>query len=223
MKAYKGFNPQPDGTLKCLDKIYEAGGTYTEPKAKACSYGMHACTDPLQVFWYYPAATSVFHEVEVDDSAVGDGKDSKVASKTLTIGASLDVFGIFKVGLDLLWKRVGAARSDAEEKVKLAQGTAAASGDRGTAAASGYQGTAAVSGSESVALAAGYMSRAKGAQGCVLSLVERADYDEDYRILDAKSVIVGRKTNGHRIKPDTWYSLRGGKVVEVDDAGEVVA
>ncbi len=43
MRAYKGFTPNPDGTLQCLSKTYREGETYTEPSAELCSHGMHAC------------------------------------------------------------------------------------------------------------------------------------------------------------------------------------
>jgi len=65
MKAYKGFSPQPDGTMKCRDKTYVEGETYTEPTAEPCVSGMHACLAPIDVLAYYPLASSVFHEVEV--------------------------------------------------------------------------------------------------------------------------------------------------------------
>ncbi|MCW5953407.1 MAG: hypothetical protein KIT69_14230, partial [Propionibacteriaceae bacterium] len=69
---------------------------------------------------------------------------------------------------------------------------------------------------DSVALAAGYHSRAKGALGCALMLIER---DQQWHIIAAKAVIV----DGRRIKPDTWYGLHGGKVVRVDDDGDPIA
>ena len=45
--AYKGFTPQPDGSLKCLSKTYREGETYTEESAELCSHGMHACLEPM--------------------------------------------------------------------------------------------------------------------------------------------------------------------------------
>ena len=54
MKAYKGF----DKELKCRDFQYEVGKEYEETKADLCSCGFHACENPLDVFNYYPPATS---------------------------------------------------------------------------------------------------------------------------------------------------------------------
>ena len=40
MKAYKGFTPNPDGTLQCRDKTYRVGETCTEPEGVASAAGV---------------------------------------------------------------------------------------------------------------------------------------------------------------------------------------
>ena len=90
--------------------------------------------------------------------------------------------------------------------------TAATSGDRSTAATSGYQSTVKVTGAESIAVAGGYGCRASGADGCWLVLAER---DDEGHILGVKSVRVGGKSGGLRIKPGALYTLIDGKVTEV--------
>lgn len=60
MKAYKGFNEE----LKCRDFQYEVGKEYEESKAELCGCGFHACQNPLDVFNYYPPATSRYCEVD---------------------------------------------------------------------------------------------------------------------------------------------------------------
>ena len=85
--------------------------------------------------------------------------------------------------------------------------TAASSGDYSTAATSGYKSTAVVEGKESIALAGGYKSMAKGALGCWLVLAERDDEDH---ILGVKAI----KVDGVQIKPDTFYILKDGEVIE---------
>ena len=280
MKAYKGFTLQPDGSLKCRNKVYREGETYTESSAVLCKRGMHACLEPMDVFGYYhPADGAVVHEVEVDDDVKPDpAGDSKVASTQITIGARIDIMGMVKVHLDMVWDRVAKVRaakpdhassgdrstaaSSGDQSTAASSGyrsTAAVSGDQSTAASSGYQSTAAssgyrstaassgyqstaassgyrstaassgyqstaavsgdqstaaVSGPNSVAVAAGFESKAKGADGCVLLLIERADWQDGYRIVGHKSVMVGHKCQGRRIKPDTWYQLVSGRVVE---------
>ena len=87
--------------------------------------------------------------------------------------------------------------------------TAATSGNKSTAATSGYYSTSVVEGKESIALAGGYKSKAKGALGCWLVLAER---DDEYHILCVKAV----KVDGAQIKPDTFYILKDGEVVEYE-------
>ena len=87
--------------------------------------------------------------------------------------------------------------------------TAVTSGDYSTAATSGDYSTAVVEGKESIALAGGYKSMAKGALGCWLVLAERDDEDH---ILGVKAI----KVDGVQIKPDTFYILKDGEVVEYE-------
>lgn len=61
MKAYKGF----DENLKCRDFQYEIGKEYEEPNAKLCETGFHACENPIDVFEYYPPASSREEFVEI--------------------------------------------------------------------------------------------------------------------------------------------------------------
>jgi len=238
MKAYKGFAQDmtcnPTGTKPFQ---FVEGETFEEPSAVVCKRGFHAVTMPLDVLSYYPPNTSVYHEVEVDDDAKTHPSDSKVASRRIQIGARLTIAGLVKAQFAAVWEKCtvepgsaatgdqGAASATGDQGAASAtgyRGAASATGDQGAASATGYQGAASATGKYTVALAAGFESRAQGAGGCVLSLVERADYNDEYRILAAKSVIVGQKANGIRVKPDAWYSLRGGKVVEVNADGSVV-
>ena len=101
------------------------------------------------------------------------------------------------------------------------QSTAATSGDQSTAATSGYRSTAATSGYRSIAIAegehsialvGGAESKARGAETCWLVLTER---DDDGAILSVRAVAVGSETDGITIEPDTYYTLRGGRVVLV--------
>jgi len=221
MKAYKGFNQD----LTCRGFQFTEGQTFEEPTAELCQTGFHACLEPMDVFSYYhPADGAVIHEVEVDDDVkVKPGSDSKVASRRITIGARIDVMGMVKAHLVLVWDRVAKARAKAaaipassgDQSTAASSGdrsTAASSGDQSTAASSGYQSTVKVTGSDSVAVAAGYRCTAAGVEGCLLVLVER---DDDGHIIGHKAVMVGSKANGLRIKPGVAYILTDGKVCEV--------
>ena len=93
MKAYKGFNKD----MTCRGFQFEEGKTYEhEGDAKLCESGFHACEDPLDIFEYYPAANSEFHEVELDGVSNERRGDTKVAAKKITIGARLGIDKIIK-------------------------------------------------------------------------------------------------------------------------------
>ena len=93
-------------------------------------------------------------------------------------------------------------------------------GDYSAATNTGYQSAATntgdysaaeVSGKESVAIVTGKESKARGALGCWLVLTERGGWDgETYPIIEVRAV----KVDGERVKPNVWYELSGGMVVE---------
>ena len=214
--AFKGF----DQDLKCRGFQYAVGETYEHDGAvKACSSGFHACEHPLNVFSYYQPSGSRFAVVRMSGEISRDGSDTKIASAKITIDAEIGIPTLVQRAIE--W--VIAQRKPEGETATGTQGAASSTGNQGAASSTGYRGRSSAMGKHSVALAAGFEGYAKGDEGCVLSLIERADWRDDYRIISAKSVIVGREADGRRIKPDTWYSLRGGKVVEVTADGEVIA
>jgi hypothetical protein len=98
------------------------------------------------------------------------------------------------------------------------RGNAAASGESGNAAASGVRGTATVTGRDGrasaigeqcIAVAWGRNSLAKGTLGNWIVVSERGNYGD---IFDAKLA----RVDGEIIKPDTWYTLRNGKIMEAE-------
>ena len=86
-------------------------------------------------------------------------------------------------------------------------GNAAASGTRGTATASGKYGLASAEGDQCIAVAWGENSCARGKAGTWIVVSE---YGDDGNIINAAMA----KVDGETIKPDTWYTLRGGEIVE---------
>ena len=113
--------------------------------------------------------------------------------------------------------RQGAASATGEQGVASAtglQGAASATGERGAASATGLQGAASATGEESVAAALGISCKAKGALGCWLVLAEWAQDDEyNWHRKDVQCF----KVDGENIKPDTWYKLKNGDLVEVSE------
>ena len=252
MKAFKGFNKD----MTCRGFQFEEGKTYELPEgeaAKLCESGFHACEMPLDVFSYYPPASSVYREVELESVSDERRDDSKVCASKIKIGAKLDIAGIVKAQIECIKERAhevegghasekqgaasatgfqgaasatgdwGAASATGARGAASATGSrgaasatgdwgaASATGSQGAASATGSQGAASATGKESVAMACGYQGKAKAAQGCVIFLVERGDWNgETYPILAANAAIV----DGERIKAGTWYTLRNGEFVE---------
>ena len=58
-----------------------------------------------------------------------------------------------------------------------------------------------------VAVVTGAGSKARGALGCAIMMIERND---DYSIKSAAAVIV----DGVKVKPNTFYALKNGELVE---------
>ena len=214
MKAYKGFNPN----MTCRGFQYKEGETYTEDKAKLCDSGFHACEDPVDCFNYYDPANSVFHEVELDDVDNERDSDSKVAAKKITIGAKIDLASMIKASVDFRFSKTtvekgGQATGDSGAASATGySGAASATGDRGAASATGDRGAASATGKAGIALAAGVDCKAMGALGCWIVLTERVWDDEGnyYRIKEVRALEV----DGVNIKPDVWYMLKDGEVVE---------
>ena len=150
--AYKGFNVDQDGNLNCRGYQYAEGETYTqEQDAQLCSSGFHACLDPLDVLAYYDDRDgAVYHRVLLGEDAKRDeASDSKVASRTIKIGARIDFLGMVKLHVEAVWDRVGKAKTEAEKRGRKALESGAentSNGDRSTAASSGGQSTTASSG-----------------------------------------------------------------------------
>jgi len=214
MKAYKGFNKD----MKCRGFQYKEGKEYETDRAKVCEAGFHACENPLDCFAYYhPSEGSIFHEVELGGDISRGGDDTKYAATKIRIGARVTLAGMIKAGLDFVFAKVKKLKTPAATSGY--QSTAATSGNRSTAATSGYQSTAAtsgyqstaeVSGKESVAVVTGRDCKARGCVGSWLVLTER---DVNWHILGIKAIYI----DGVKYKPDTWYTLENGEVVEVKD------
>ena len=81
MKAYKGF----DKDLKCRGFQFEAGKEYREEKADICKSGFHACENPLDVFKYYPPATSRYCKVDLDANEQKEDDSKRVGKKILIL------------------------------------------------------------------------------------------------------------------------------------------
>ena len=86
-------------------------------------------------------------------------------------------------------------------------------GNQSAATNTGDCSAAKVEGKESIAVVTGIGSKACGALGCWLVLTERGGWNgETYPIKEVKAVRVDGKT----IKPNTWYKLKDGQIIETE-------
>ena len=237
IKSYKGFNKD----MTCKGFQYEEGKEYETERAECCETGFHACEYPLDCFSHYAPNGSVYHEVEQDGDIDREDDGTKIASTKIKIGARISIAGIVKAAIEYtMSKTKKEASKDDDYGASSATGSCGASsatGDYGASSATGYKGASSATGSfgassatgykgassadhkDAVAVAWGYRGRAKGVLGSHLVL---ADWEGDvswywkpehWELKGAKMVQV----DGKNIKPDTWYTMENGEIMEWDE------
>ena len=215
IKAYKGFNSD----MTCRNFQFEVGKEYEqEGKIEACEKGFHACENPMGVFGYYPPSNSRYCEVEQSGS-IDRGQD-KIASSKIRIQCEIGLSGIIQAGVKFIldkvnWKNDNTTNTgDCSAATNTGDYSAATNtGNRSAATNTGDYSAAKVEGKESIAIVTGIGSKACGALGCWLVLTERGEWDgETYPIKEVKAV----RVDGKIIKPNTWYKLREGQIIETD-------
>ena len=188
--AYKGFEPG----YVCREHAFEVGVEYTvEGDIVACENGFHACEYPLAVFSHYPPFSSVFAQVELSGDI--DREDDKVAARTIKVLRKLSLADMIT------------------EAVRIT--TQAAVVEEG-ATASGTRGAATASGNWAIAAAFGIDGRAMADESGAIVLAERIEHwghDDHGKLLAVWAGMVGQDG----IKPNTFYTLKDGKPVEVTD------
>ena len=216
IKSYKGFKKD----MTCRGFQYEEGKEYEEETADACHSGFHACEYPLDCLGYYSPNESVYHEVEQSGEFDRGEDDSKVASTKIKIGARLDISGLVKAAIDFTMIRVKKEAGSDEDC-----GASSATGNCGASSATGYKGASSATDPESVAVAWGYKGKAMGVLGSHIVLAEwkyiGKEDDDRYDSSEQKAwEFVGAKmfrVDGEKVKPDTWYRLENGELVEVKE------
>ena len=223
MNGYKGFG----NDFKCRGFQFEPGKTYEhDGEARACASGFHFCESPFDVWTYYPPSDSRFAKVEGMGKTDKNGEDSKVACTKLHVGAEISLNAFVNAGVKFILDRVTPEKKETNtgnHSAATNTGTRSAATNTGNWSAAtntGYQSAstntgnwsaATVEGKESIAMATGIEGKAKGKKSCWLVLAEWKERKDGWHIKDVKSVAVDGKT----IKEDTFYTLKGGKFVEV--------
>lgn len=189
--------------MTCRDFQYKEGKEYETSKAVVCNEGFHACEHPLDCLGYYPPNTSVYHEVEQTGEFSSDSgsRDSKIASTKIKIGAKLSIAGLVQAAIDFTKSKTVTMQD--------------ATGNCGASSATGYKGASSADNSTAVAVAWGYESKAKGCIGAHIVCAEWKydNLNSDWLFVGAKMSIV----DGVKIKADTYYTLRDGEFVEVEE------
>ena len=221
MKGFKGFK----NGLICRDKQYKEGEIFTEEEAKPCKSGMHFCKNPVDVLQYYGfvddsggyAELNDFATVEaLDEPITDDGK--KYATTKLKVERKLTIhefaskfaeFTVEKVK-EITVQKTSTNTGDYSASTNTGNYSASTNtGDRSASTNTGNYSASTVSGKSSIAVAWGKESKAKGAKGCYIVL---AEYDEECNLINARM----RKVDGKKIKADTFYTLKDGKVIEAE-------
>ena len=171
---------------------YEVGKDYETDQAELCDCGFHACEFPLDVFSYYAPGESRYCEVDLD-AAKERKDDSKCCGKKIHIGLEIGLKGIIDAAIQFIF-----------------ESSKPTTGGNAHAATTGESAHAAVKGENSIACALGSNGAAKGALGCWLCL---AEYDSDWNVTGGQFIQV----DGETIKADTYYTLKNGEFVEVEE------
>lgn len=214
IKSYKAF----DENLRCRGFQYEVGKEYDmNGDIKCCKRGFHACESPLEVWDYYDMLTSRFAEVE-QSGKISTGADStKICSSHIKIKAELKLADIINIGVEWLKNLTSpskikddstALNDDGFDKKQIGS-----SGNSAKIGSSGYYAKIDSTGEDSVIMCAGEGSVAKAKIGSWITLAEWGW--DDIKGCLVPVCVKTERVDGIKIKPDTWYELRGGEFVEI--------
>ena len=240
--SYKAF----DKNMKCRGFQYEVGKEYEmDGEIKCCNRGFHACKSPIEVWDYYDMLNSRFAEVEQSGKIDKEEKSTKVCSSHIKIKAELKLADIINVGVEWLKditspskiKTDGVLNDNGDRNKKIGSSDYSAQiassgdyaqigslGDYAKIGSSGYSAQIGSSGhsakidstgEDSVIMCAGNSSKAKAKIGSWITLAEWEWSDEKERHVPV--CVKTEYVDGENIKADTWYQLKSGKFVEVNE------
>ena len=240
--SYKGF----DENMQCSGFQYEVGKEYKMGgNIKCCERGFHACESPMEVWDYYDMLNSRYAEVEQSGKIDKEDNSTKVCSSKIKISAELKLADIIKLGVEWIKdvtspskvKATGELNDNGGDSAKIgssgdyakigSSGYSAkigSSGDSAKIGSSGYSAKIGSSGNyaqidstgeDSVVMCAGNKSIAKATVGSWITLAEWKWNDKKKR--NVPVCVKTEYVDGENIKADTWYQLKNGKFVEVNE------
>ena len=219
IKSYKGF----DKNLSCRGFQYEVGKTYEMPEedVEVCEMGFHACESPLEVldYYFFDDNCEIARFCEVEQSGKIDKREdgsTKVASSRIEIKAELKFADLIRLGIEWIKDsvtKVGGNKENLNDNSRSAQ--IGSSGDSAQIGSSGDCAQINSSGEDSVICCAGHRGKVKAKKGSWVTLSEwKYDNDKD-RYIPLK--VVTFQIDGEEYKEGRWYTLRGGKVIDVTE------
>ena len=224
IKSYKAF----DKNMQCRGFQYEVGKEYEmDGEIKCCDRGFHACKSPMEVLDHYDMLSSRFAEVEQSGKIDEEGNSTKVCSSCIKIKAELKLADIINIGVEWL-KDITSPTKVKTDIAKNDNGgdyaqigssgyyaKIGSSGDYAKIGSSGDYAKIGSSGEDSVIMCAGKESKAKAKAGSWITLSEwKWNYEKNRNVpICVKTEYV----DGNNIKADTWYQLKNGNFVEVNE------
>ena len=222
--SYKGF----DKNMQCRRFQYEVGKEYEmDGEIKCCDRGFHACKSPMEVWDYYDMLKSRYAEVEQSGKIDTEENSTKVCSSRIKIKAELKLADIINIGVEWLKditspskvKKDGALNDNGDRKKQIGSSgdyaKIGSSGDYAKIGSSGDYAKIGSTGEDSVIMCAGNSSIAKAKVGSWITLAEWEWSDKKKR--NVPVCVKTEYVDGENIKADTWYQLKNGKFVEVNE------
>lgn len=213
--SYKGF----DKNMKCRGFQYEVGKEYEmDGEIKCCKQGFHACKSPMEVWDYYDMLSSRYAEVEQSGKIDKEENSTKVCSSRIKIKAELKLADIINIGVEWLKDITSPSKVKTDGELNDNGDRRKQIGSSGYSAKIGSSGDSAQidsTGEDSVIMCAGNSSIAKAKVGSWITLAEWKWSDEKKR--DVPVCVKTEYVDGENIKADTWYQLKNGKFVEVNE------
>ena len=231
--SYKAFGKN----MQCLNFQYEVGKEYEmDGEIKCCTRGFHACKSPMEVWDYYDMLSSRYAEVEQSGKIDKEENSTKVCSSRIKIKAELKLADIIDIGVEWLKEITSPSKVKTTDKLVDNSGDYAKIGSSGNYAQIGSSGYSAKIGSsgnyaqigssgnyaqicstgeDSVIMCAGNSSIAKAEVGSWITLAEWKWSDEKEH--NVPVCVKTEYVDGENIKADTWYQLKNGKFVEVNE------
>lgn len=156
-----------------------------------------------------------FAEVEQFGKINREGGSTKVCSSQIKVVAELRFGDLVKAGIE--WLKEVTKPEKIQDAASSYKGNSAQIGSSGNYAQIGSSGNSAKidsTGVDAVICCAGHGSRVKAKLGSWVTLSEWKEDEEKGRFVPLK--VVSFQIDGETYEPDTWYTMKDGKIIEVE-------